>query len=205
MRCWQRCALFAVVVQLVSFTYQSITKDEFCSLTNLDAAKADALAKVQVHCHASIQRRNRHHGLAHRARCCDVQSQGWNVTATSYEIPVNAENQAKSRNISENISIDRTLPTATTSVRVARCTVSCACGTVYALCCVLHVVCRGVLDRSCWLPPTSASADRQLSWAQPACPRGQSVSQPAACLGPPVVLWSCGGEESGCHLSGRYD
>jgi hypothetical protein len=36
-----------------------------------------------------------------------LQSQGWNVTVTSYEIPVNAENQAKSRNISENISIDR--------------------------------------------------------------------------------------------------
>ena len=122
MRGWQRCALFAVVVQLVSFTYQSITKDEFCSLTNLDAAKADALAKVQVHCHALVDRQNhRHHGLAHRARCCDVQSQGWNVTATSYEIPVNAENQAKSRNISENISIDRTLPTATTIC--ARCTV----------------------------------------------------------------------------------
>jgi hypothetical protein len=50
-----------------------------------------------------------------------VQSQGWNVTATSYEIPVNAENQAKSRNISENISIDRTLPTAATIC--ARCTV----------------------------------------------------------------------------------
>jgi hypothetical protein len=40
--------LVAVVVQLVSFTYQSITKDEFCSLTNLDSTKADALAKVSV-------------------------------------------------------------------------------------------------------------------------------------------------------------
>jgi hypothetical protein len=180
MRGWQRCALFAVVVQLVSFTYQSITKDEFCSLTNLDAAKADALAKVQVHCHASIQRRNyRHHGLAHRARCCDVQSQGWNVTATSYEIPVNAENQAKSRNISENISIDRTLPTATTSVRVARCMLCVAYCTLYAE--------EFSIGRAGCRPP----AHLPTAFLGTAClPSGQSASQPAACLGP--LLWSCG-------------